>query len=114
MILTLCLILTQLKKRELHRVIGASGIEGDKTDDWQVVDCHNFLVHMMLPETRKNLDLEGHWSMDERPSLPYAKDERDLSKKMDDLLDKYPCPEEYAISMQDSKRGNSEGEIKIL
>lgn len=40
----------QMKKRELFEVLGVKlGIEGTKTDDWQLLDCHGFFIHMMLP-----------------------------------------------------------------
>lgn len=40
-------IVTQLKDRRLN-VGGARGVEGDKNDDWQTIDCYNCLVHLML------------------------------------------------------------------
>ena len=39
----------QLKKRELNEVMGSQGAEGDKNDDWLLIDCHNIFVHLMLP-----------------------------------------------------------------
>lgn len=32
-------------------MLGATGAEGDKDDDWLLVDCGTFLVHVMLPGT---------------------------------------------------------------
>jgi ribosomal silencing factor RsfS len=37
-----------LKDRKLFKVLGSKGIEGDKDDDWQLVNCGYFLVHIML------------------------------------------------------------------
>jgi ribosomal silencing factor RsfS len=34
-----------MKERKLRN----TGIEGDANDDWQLVNCKNFLVHVMLP-----------------------------------------------------------------
>ncbi|RYH24210.1 RsfS/YbeB/iojap family protein [archaeon] len=107
-------IYLKLKKRELSKVIGASGIEGDKTDDWQVLDCHSFLVHMMLPETRKHLDLESHWSAETRPCLAFSKSDKELSQRMDELLDKYPVPGEYAESLRGTNNISYQGEVKVL
>lgn len=39
----------QLKDRNLHKALGSKGVEGEAEDDWQVVDCHGFLVHVLLP-----------------------------------------------------------------
>eukprot|EP01039_Chlorochromonas_danica_P009576 gene9576-10583_t len=103
-----------LKKRELHQVIGSTGIEGSKTDDWQIVDCHSFLLHMMLPDTRKHLDLESHWSMKERPYLPSTDNALEYDKQFNKLLDQYPVPDEYmekALSGDDNEPGRS---VKVL
>ena len=54
-------VVRTLKARKLKQALGITGAEGDKDDDWLLVDCHNCVVHLMLPETRAELDLEGHW-----------------------------------------------------
>jgi len=36
----------QQKARRLKKIMG---IEGEKDDDWQAVDCHTFLVNVMSP-----------------------------------------------------------------
>lgn len=97
-------IVQSLKKRNLKRVQGSSGAEGEKDDDWQVVDCHTFLVHLMLPDTRKHLDLEGHWSKKERPVVVYNKNPIAYEQNFAKVLDKYPCPQDYI------KTDNDEGD----
>lgn len=42
-------LVIKLKQRELFQVLGTQGVEGSRHDDWQLVDCHTFLVHLMLP-----------------------------------------------------------------
>lgn len=54
-------VVRALKARKLKQALGITGAEGDKDDDWLLVDCHNCVVHLMLPETRAELDLERHW-----------------------------------------------------
>lgn len=38
-----------MKERNLRKAIGFNGIEGEKDDDWQLVNCGDFIVHIMLP-----------------------------------------------------------------
>lgn len=61
----------QLKSRSLQ-VPGATGAEGERDDDWLLIDCGTLVVHLMLPATRLGLDLEGHWAKGraERSRLP--------------------------------------------
>ena len=62
---------SQLKSRALQ-VPGATGAEGERDDDWLLVDCGTLVVHLMLPATRLHLDLEGHWAKgrEERSRMP--------------------------------------------
>lgn len=39
-----------------------TGAEGYDCDDWMLVDCDNMIVHVMMEETRQELDLEAYWS----------------------------------------------------
>ena len=50
-----------LKARGLKQALGISGAEGEREDDWVLVDCYNCVVHLMLPGTRAELGLEDHW-----------------------------------------------------
>eukprot|EP00184_Porphyridium_aerugineum_P000394 CAMPEP_0184702692 /NCGR_PEP_ID=MMETSP0313-20130426/25162_1 /TAXON_ID=2792 /ORGANISM="Porphyridium aerugineum, Strain SAG 1380-2" /LENGTH=312 /DNA_ID=CAMNT_0027163247 /DNA_START=28 /DNA_END=966 /DNA_ORIENTATION=- len=46
-------------------------VEGrDVCDDWLVVDGSNWVLHVMLPETRKEVDLESLWASDYDPQSP--------------------------------------------
>jgi len=88
-------IVMALKDRGIHHALGSKGVEGDNEDDWQCVDCHKFLVHLMLPETRKHLDLETHWSMDVRPTVPFSHDPVEYERNFAEMLELYPCPNDY-------------------
>lgn len=37
----------QMKAREL--LVTAKSIDGDYDDDWQLVDCKSYVVHLLLP-----------------------------------------------------------------
>ena len=54
-------VVRALKARGLSQAMGATGAEGEKDDDWLLVDCHNCVVHLMLPAMRSELGLERHW-----------------------------------------------------
>jgi len=88
-------VVTALKDRKLFRVLGSKGVEGGRDDDWQLVNCQSFLVHVMLPDTRRHVDLESHWTMKERPCVPYSKSEAEYEENFSRLLDQYPCPDDY-------------------
>ena len=84
-----------MKSRNIKQPKETEGIEGAKNDDWQLVDCNSFLVHLMLPATRKAIALEAHWSQEEMPTLPYCLNDTAYEAEFERLLDKYPCPEDY-------------------
>jgi Ribosomal silencing factor during starvation len=95
--------LTQLKARKLKGVPGTHGAEGEKDDDWVVVDCGNMAVHLMLPETRKAVDLESHWgaSPEGRPTIAYSPKESVYEENFEKLLEKHPIPEGYNVKEDD-------------
>ena len=64
-------LVLELQTRKLYEAPGFMGYEGDsrKYDDWLLVDCYNIVVHLMLPETRDTIDLEGHWSAESRQGV---------------------------------------------
>jgi ribosome silencing factor RsfS/YbeB/iojap len=89
-------IVQALKQRELTQAPGITGAEGDRDDDWQVVDCYNSAVHFMLPATRQALDLETHWAHDNvRPCINFNKNEAQYERDFSDLLDEHPIPFGY-------------------
>lgn len=84
-------VVTALKNRKLNRAPGIGGSEGEKDDDWIVVDCYNLVVHFMLPERRKELKLEEYWSK-AKPELNYnplkEKESEMLFERLLDKIDK--------------------------
>lgn len=50
---------------------------------------------MYSKETRAHVDLESHWAMKERPSAKFSLDPKKYEESLEDLLDKYPCPNDY-------------------
>ncbi len=86
-------IITAQKARDLKSVLRTNGIEGTADDDWQLVDCQSFLVHLLLPELRKQIDLEGHWSMSTRPTVAFSSNEAEYENNFEKLMDEYPMPE---------------------
>jgi ribosome-associated protein len=93
-------IVTALKSRNLRQALGYKGAEGEKDDDWLLIDCHNVVVHLMLPGTRKAIDLEAHWSTDQnaRPSVTFSHNEDAYEKSFESLLEQYPVPDNYNAS----------------
>ena len=57
--------------------MGSTGVEGDRDDDWQLVDCHEFLVQLMLPGKRC-LSYRGNY-FDIDVSVVYRNKESDRS-----------------------------------
>lgn len=110
----LAAVVDVIKQRELLHYIAAGGIEGDRTDDWQLIDCYSFLVHVMLPDTRKHLDLESHWTQSTRPCLPYTDNEKDYDEAMNRLLDAYPLPLEYQKRVFGDDDADAPSTVKVL
>lgn len=95
-------IVQALKNRKLFKEKGGAA-EGDKDDDWQLVDCQKFLVHLMLPETRAHVDLESHWSQKHRPYVTYNEDPVAYEQEFSKLLVMHPCPEGYIKTDEDDE-----------
>lgn len=58
-------LVRQLRHRKLQEVnvLGAmQGPEGEEDSNWMVVDCRNFVVHILEEKTRAALNLEGLWN----------------------------------------------------
>eukprot|EP00428_Durinskia_dybowskii_P078831 CAMPEP_0170362080 /NCGR_PEP_ID=MMETSP0117_2-20130122/4143_1 /TAXON_ID=400756 /ORGANISM="Durinskia baltica, Strain CSIRO CS-38" /LENGTH=105 /DNA_ID=CAMNT_0010616477 /DNA_START=373 /DNA_END=690 /DNA_ORIENTATION=+ len=84
-------IIAAMKDRRLKH----HGIEGEADDDWQCINCNYFLVHVLLPKTRKHLDIEGHWTSPTRPELLLHSSHPGYEAHFQQLLEQYPCPEDY-------------------
>jgi hypothetical protein len=86
-----------LRDRELFDCIGCEqGIEGEVDDDWQLLDCNYYAIHLFTEAKRKALNLEAHWTMprSERPSIPSHLDDAAAERLQEELNEKYPLPEE--------------------
>jgi len=95
-------LVRQLKRRDLAAVgvVGARfGAEGsdDKFETWRVVDCSNYIVHILDANTRKYLNLEALWSGKDASLRINLNDE--------DAIDAYvaanPVPEGYSPNTKD-------------
>lgn len=89
-------IVIAFKERQVKGKKAGMAVEGGRDDDWQLVDCHEFLVHLMLRDTRKALDIESHWSGKERPQLPVKRSEAEYEAAFSKLLEEHPLPDNYA------------------
>ena len=99
----------QLRRRKLHEVgvvgaeLGPEGSLRDEGESWFVVDCQNYVVHLMDETTRRCLNLEALWS---------GKDGLHRLNVLDeDAVDAYvsdnPVPDEYgrgSLDMDDTLR----------
>lgn len=95
-------LVRQLKRRDLADVgvVGAQfGAEGsdDKLDPWRVVDCSNYIVHILDASTRRHLNLEALWSGRDA-SLRVSFDDE---VAMDNYVAANPVPEGYFPNAQD-------------
>lgn len=90
-------LLIAMKRRRIKKKLLSGALEGTRDDDWQVVDCGSFVVHFMLEDTRRALDLESHWRMKVRPSVKFAQKENVYEDNFEKLLEQYPCPEDYVV-----------------
>jgi len=119
-------IVQALKTRNLYIAPGFTGAEGEKDDDWLVVDTYNCAVHLMLPVTRKCLDLENHWAPgNQRPFVVYDHNEARYERSFENLLEKHPVPDEYnallaaaeeehLASRKTKKGGQLDGNVRTL
>lgn len=105
-------IVTALKLRKLKEAPGITGIEGSQEDDWQLIDCYNCVVHLMLPDKRKLLALEEHWSGGQRPYLHQTGDHKLDDLQFEHLLDNNPIPDSL-YSETDFKNTTDVGKISL-
>lgn len=52
-------IVTKIKKYGVKPL----GVEGERQNEWLLVDLGNIVIHIMLPEVRKFYSLEKLWSV---------------------------------------------------
>jgi ribosome silencing factor RsfS/YbeB/iojap len=100
-----------LKQRKLDAP-GANGYEGEPNDDWVLIDCRNMVIHLLMPNTRKALNLEGHWgssddSKRERPFIVECKNDKIYEKRFERLLDQHGVPEEYYENWDENEEGST-------
>ena len=76
------------------------GAEAEGTsDDWNVIDCQNYVVHILLEETRQHLNLEALWSGEDELLKLRLNDE----DTVDDYVAKNPVPDKFGamVEMED-------------
>jgi len=91
-------LVRQLKQRNLHNF----GVDGaarsskrarDHNETWVVVDCDNYVVHIILEDARRHLNLEALWSgEDDLLNLDFLDE-----KAVDDYVARNPVPEGYGV-----------------
>ena len=93
-------LVLQMRRRKLQQVdvFGAmQGPEGTEDSNWMVVDCRNFVVHILGPNTRKALNLEAMWSgKDGLHNVPFYDDDA-----VEDYVAANPVPEDYGAQVFD-------------
>eukprot|EP00977_Amphora_coffeiformis_P013557 scaffold3586_cov164-Amphora_coffeaeformis.AAC.8 len=93
-------LVRQMRHRKLEEVdvFGAKqGPEGDETSLWMVVDCHNYIVHILEEQMRQALNLEDVWSGKDPLHRVNWKDE----DAVDDYVTAYPVPDNFGVSQFD-------------
>ena len=61
-------IADHLARRLKEAGYGTCHIDGLSQGDWVLVDAGDVIVHVFRPEVRAYYDLEGMWSVDEKPA----------------------------------------------
>lgn len=69
----------------------------------------------LVIDTRKAIDLESHWSMEERPYIPYCRTEREYDEHFERLLQKFPIPKGFNVTIgEEDEPEESHRPIKVL
>ena len=103
-------LVRQLKVRKLadRGVVGAKlGAEGTSSD-WNVIDCHNYVVHIMLEETRRHLNLEALWSGEDELLKLRLNDE----DTVDDYVAKNPVPDKFGAMVEVEDMGKHVSQLQ--
>ncbi len=99
-------IVQALKSRKIKKAMGYKGAEGEPNDDWLLIDCYDRVVHLMLPDTRKALNLEEHWSENSvQPNVAYSSKENEYEKGFEKLLEDHPVPDNWNTDMNTAAEG---------
>ena len=61
-------IAEHLARRLKEAGYGTRPVNGISQGDWALIDAGDVIVHVFRPEVRAYYDLEGMWSVDERPA----------------------------------------------
>lgn len=93
-----------MKDRGLHKRFRVPPVEGERDDDWQLVDCFTFAVHLMTPEARKAYDLEAHWELKVKPTIVYTGNDADMERQYERLCALYPPPDFEEMERNAEKR----------
>lgn len=113
-------IVRALKDRGITKAMGFSGAEGAKDDDWLLIDCYDKVVHLMLPQTRKSLQLEAHWAEgNQRPQVTWNDKDNEYEANFEKVLEAYPVPEAWdetaeelsTLTKENRKNYNDLGEL---
>ena len=92
-------IVRQLRRRKLQevQVVGAElGVDGnmdDPNENWYVVDCGNYVVHIQDAHTRTSVNLAALWSGQD----PIRKVDCTSDESVDDYVSRYPVPQNYTV-----------------
>lgn len=87
-------LVRQLKVRKLadYGVQGAR-LGAEAGSDWNVIDCRNYVVHVLLQETRQQLNLEALWTGDDDMFKMGYNDE----DAVDDYVAANPVPDAFGV-----------------
>jgi ribosomal silencing factor RsfS len=90
-------LVRQLKVRKLgdHGVEGAYHGAARKGTDWEVIHCYNYIVHIMLEQTRRDLNLEALWNGQDPLFTLKLNDEATV----DEYVANHPVPDTYGVVM---------------
>ena len=92
-------LVRQLRRRRLQEVqvvgaeLGVDGNQDDPNENWYVVDCGNYVVHIQDTKTRTAVNLAALWSgRDPIRTVDCTSDEA-----VDDYVSRYPVPHNYSV-----------------